>query len=474
MIITFNLFESITDGLKMACLITLSEYKEKITPIIKSFNKFVAKNDAYLKNSDYYGVIYNTYDEYIEKAKKKYESVPISKHYNRTWDESWEKDNIEKKWLNHKPIPTEIKKTYNEYLDFFKFIFGEKYLTKIEPDETGSNKRAIKRAIDDETYINLLKDNKLNYERFEEILASVGLKVPVSFNKQLNHKPKEIIKTEEEVLIIYDRIKIAFDKYIKNQIKAYNLVPRMTKNLYNVRYSDVTMFKYIVDNWNFLTDEQKSELRKNDAYLPYIERVKEYIVKAGEKNINFADNSVYIKIINETKIAIQPAIDSHKEVIKENILKKQKSILLDKETLSEIGFAKKWGIETGKEGVYNLISFYNSIEGKLLIWNTEDTNKYIKKVQDEYQKKEHDKLSLMFYKIKNRFPNIIDFKFLHTTKDKNGLEFRIKGYDSEKVIYFIETNIIFAGGYNIQVFHMRWLMNVSVNGKRIASFKSTE
>lgn len=456
----------------------LSEYKEKITPIFKSFNKFIAKNTDYLIKAEYYGVVYNSYDEHIEKAKKKYESVPISKHYNRTWDESWEKENIEKKWLNHKPITAEIKKTYDEYLEFFKYIFGEKYLLKIEPDETGSNKRAVRRALDDDTYMNLVKDNKLDYDSLEEILTSVGLKVPNNFNKQLNHKPKKIIKTDDEILLIYNRIIHALDKFIKQNIKSYNLAPRMTKDLYRVSYADINTFKYIVDNWNYLTTKQKSELEKIETYIPYIERIKEYVIKAGEKNIDFADNAVYMKIIKETIIAIQPTIDEHKEAIKKRILENQKRILLDKNNLSEIQFNKKWGNEEKNhkgEITYNLTRFKNSIEGNLLVWDVDDTNKYIKDKQDEYQKNEHGKLSLMFYKLQTRFPNIIDFEFLHVSKDRSGgLEFLIKGYDSDNVIYFIETNTIFAGGYNIQVFHMRWLINVSVNGKRIASFKSTE
>ena len=79
----------------------------------------------------------------------------------------------------------------------------------------------------------------------------------------------------------------------------------------------------------------------------------------------------------------------------------------------------------------------------------------------------------MFYRLKYKFPNIVEFKFNDFIKSlRTGFEFFVDGYDSDGVIYNISTQTIFAGGWNIQIFHMRWLMEVTINGERVASFKS--
>jgi len=454
-------------------LMTLSEYKEKVSPIMKSFRKFLSKNTDCLKNKNYYGIYQMTLDEYIEIEKKRNE-----KSYPGSW-EKWGKKHAEEQWPGHKQASKEVIDTYHDFINIFTKIYGEKNLNNIDSDETKSNKRSVRRALDDGMYVNLLKDGKLEYEKFEEIVNSVGLKVPAGFNKKLNFKPKVKVveKTPEEILKIYNSITKCLAAIVSRKASVYDIGPRTTKHMH-VSYQDVYSFKFIVDNYNFLTIEQKSILESIPDYKKYIDKAKTFIEKAGEKNINFADNSVYTKIIEEIKVKIQPTIDEHKEEIKKKIIEKQESIKYEKKTKTDSEFKKRYGHEVydidGKtvRGI-SMSSFEKSELGQLLVWNESQTEKYIKELQDSYQQREHEKLSVMFYRLQTRFPNIVEFKFKDIFKERRtGIEFFIDGYDSEGVIYQISTQTIFAGGWNIQIFHMRWLMKVSIDGKRVASFTS--
>jgi len=482
MITTFKLFEAMSEVTTPSYLMTLSEYKEKVSPILKSFWKFISKNTEYLKHSwlTYGGVNFLTWDEYLDEAKKRWQKKEDDRSWEKTFDESWEKEYAEKQWPDHKQAPKEVIDTYKEFMIIFSKIFGKENLTKIENDETNSSKRSVRRALDDQTYVNLLKDGKLEYEKFEEIVTSVGLKIPAGFNKKLNFKPKVkvIEKTPEDILKIYNSITKCLSALNDRKVSVYDIGPRMTKNMYRISYQDVGSFKFIVDNYNFLTPEQKSTLESIPDYKKFIDKAKTYIEKAGEKDINFAEDSVYIKIIEEIKVKIQPAIDEHKEEIRRKIIEKQDGIKLDKKTMSEEEFKERYGHKVydidGKtlRGI-SMSSFQKSELGQLLIWNQSETEKYIKDSQDAYQQREHSKLSVMFYRLKYKFPNIVEFKFNNFIKSlRTGFEFFVDGYDSDGVIYNISTQTIFAGGKNIQIFHMRWLMEVSIDGKRVASFTS--
>jgi hypothetical protein len=478
MIITFKIFEAISnEGLKPAYLMTLTEYKAKITPIIKSFYKFISKNTDYFKKSDYYGLIYLTWDEYIEKERIEWENKKKDKwEEGKDWESSWHKKYIEEQWMDHKPIPQDVKKTYEDYLTVFTQIFENENLSKVETDEVGSNKRSVRRAFDDGTYVDLIKENKLEYDKFEEIVTSVGLKIPTGFNKKINYKPKVAKKADDEKELIFVKIKQILNYFVKNKVNAWDLAPRKTKDMYRVSFSNITSFKYIVDNFNFLDSEQKSEIEETEEYKDYMNRAKTYILKAEEKNMDFADDSVYTKIIAETKIKIQPTIDEHKQEIKEKILNQQKEIKKQKSELSEDDFIKKYGEKiTDRKGNfvnYSMYKFEQSVLNGLLEWSKDQTDVYIKQQQDMYQENEHNKLAFLFVKLKMRFPNITEFEFGDVEKRRTGIEFLINGFDKDGVIYEIHTNTIFAGGYNIQVYHMRWLMSVLVNGKQVAAFKS--
>ena len=78
----------------------------------------------------------------------------------------------------------------------------------------------------------------------------------------------------------------------------------------------------------------------------------------------------------------------------------------------------------------------------------------------------------MFGRLRTKYPDLVDFELDLPKRGINGIEYFMKAYDKKGVIYNIITETIYAGGYNIQRLHLRWLMSVYCNGERISVFKS--
>jgi len=487
MIITFKIFEELIDSsLKPAYLMTLSEYQEKVSPVLKTFWKFISKNSAYLKHSwlDFGGVNFLTWDEYMDEAKKRWEKKEGDRSWEKTFDESWEKEYAEKQWPDHKPAPKEVTDTYKDYIDFFKLVFGEKNLRKMESDETKSNKRSLRRAIEDDTYLNLLKSGEISVQKLTEIFDSVGVNVPVGMLKKANAKPivKRIEKTPEEITRIFNITKKILTEFITKKINSYSLKTRMTRDTYGISYATINSFKYIVDNWNFLSDEQKQEIEKE--FPNYINKIKEFVAKGDEKggieNISF--DEVLAPIIQKFKEGIQPIIDEQKEKINKSYHETYERLHNDRETLTTIEFEKKYGkpifdYNRQPTGKYSLNAFWESELGQLLrIPKTDQTKlqQIITVYQDAYQMKEYEKVNSLFYRLRTKYPTLIDFKLEHPSRGRNGVEFIMTAYDSKGIEFKIYTETIIAGGYNIQRAHFRWLMQVYCGTDKVAVFSSED
>lgn len=488
MITTFKLFEAIsTSDIKPAYLMTLSEYNEKVAPVLKSFWKFINKNSDALRKADYYGVLHYDFNQYMEAEKDSWEKS--SKQYDKgtDWDKSFSKKYAIEKWpdgLTNLPS-SQVKNELKEYMDFFKLVFGEKNITRIEKDENKSNKRAIKRAIDDDTYLDLLKSEEISLERLTEIFDSAGVKVPSGLLKRVNLKPIVKIeeKTPEQIQKIFNYIKRILTEFIKYKVNSYQLVTRMTRSTYGISYANVNSFKYIVDNWNFLSDEQKKEI--GTEFPDYINKIKEFAGKIEQKTgvENISTDKFFGPIIQKFKDGIQDFIDEYKKEMEESIHENYERKHKDFTTLTGTEFQEKYGMRImDRKGVfveppkYTLDDFWKN-ELHQILWVSEDKQsvklkRYITLAQDAYQMREHMKVDALFMRLKMKYPNLIDFDLEKPKRGKAGVEFVMKGYDSEGVIYDIITNTIYAGGYNIQRLHFRWLMNVWLMDKKVAVFKS--
>ncbi len=149
---------------------TLTEYKEKVSPLLKEYRKFLKKNDKYFKNKNYSGLEQYTFPEYMEIE---LESLKKQKY-------SLGEDYIKKKWLEkgkvEDKVPSKILSEYKSFIKKFGKLFGEENINKVESDETNSNKRSVRRAIDDGTYVESLIDG-FSPSKLVEIFNSVGLKI---------------------------------------------------------------------------------------------------------------------------------------------------------------------------------------------------------------------------------------------------------------------------------------------------------
>jgi hypothetical protein len=158
--------------MNQAHLITLSVYQETVTPIFKEYAAFIRKNGKYLLSYNYSYVQLLTLPMAIEHE---LESFKRSKY-------SLDAEYVKKQWVKRggtlEEIPAEVLVEYNRFVGLFSEIFGENNLRLIQKDEAKSNKRAIRRAIDSNDYIDVLMDGVLTPEQLQDVFDGAGVKMP--------------------------------------------------------------------------------------------------------------------------------------------------------------------------------------------------------------------------------------------------------------------------------------------------------
>lgn len=482
MITSFKLFESISVDIKPAYLMTLPEYTEKVSPVIKEFSKWIKKNLQYYIVWDYSFINYITWEDFKEKE---LESFRRNKYGLGV-------DYINKTWLRQngvapvETIPDSVSNQFKEYKNFFALVFGNK---RVDSDEGKSNKKSIRRAFEDDTYLDMLRDGSLTVDELTTICDSAGVRVQAGVLKKANVKPvvkKEEGKTSEEIQKIYGYILRGLTEFKKRNIDAYNLVTRMTRTTYGISYNTISTFKYMVDNWKYISDEQKSTIEKE--YPDYFHKIKQSASKDEQKRTseNISFDKVLGPIIVKFKEGIQPMIDEQKEKINKSMRSSFSGILKDYETLTGTEFEKRYGKEydvtdysgkpTGEKKISMRI-FWETLYGRLIkMRDTGEREKSFAReiltAQNEYQFAEHEKVDALFGRLRFKYPDLVDFELKTPTRGVNGLEYYMTAYDKNGVVYRIMTETIYAGGYNIQRLHLRWLMSVYCGGERVAIFKS--
>jgi len=213
-------------------------------------------------------------------------------------------------------------------------------------------------------------------------------------------------------------------------------------------------------------------------YKPYIEHFQrlggEKQVKTDMKQISQATDQ-YGDLIKQIKEKIEDFLIEQEQKIDADIKKSWEYIRNEYKTLSREDFAKKFGEKKVMRAIgnapakeyYTLSMFEATRLGILLRTSIERLPEFIAKAQKAYREKEYGKIDKLIYKLKARYPSLANFIMTNFRKGVDGIEFTLTADNPDgKVSIFTQT--IYAGGYNIQRLHLRWLMNVSdAQGKKI-------
>jgi hypothetical protein len=170
-------------------LMTLDEYKESgIIELLKEYQKFVRKHQKSLLANDYSSSDYMTLEEYLELGKESPlygEKDIMGRPQTKSVEEVITKYFMDRKtqWgknpEEYEPATKEVinqNKKYRERL-LKHFPLNKYRRIRVDSDEFKSNKRAIKNAMDDKVYYDLLKSGELSIERLEDITSSVGVRI---------------------------------------------------------------------------------------------------------------------------------------------------------------------------------------------------------------------------------------------------------------------------------------------------------
>ena len=402
--------EPVFEGKKPVYLMTKDEYKKEVTPLFKAFKKFIDANGQYYKKKDYYGIEYATWDEYFADTIKRYKKespVLANKEYI---EESWTR--------NGQPSPSvatdSVKKQYGDYIDKFSELFGKENISKIQSDEATSPKRAISRALESDIYEKLILDGKINYATLQKVFFDVKLKIPRKLEKLEGEiKSPGFSERKERMNAFKDSIKERF----KSEMEYY---------------------------WKLYFDADYKELKKYDDFYKSRILTRE-IPEEHKKSVAHYVFSLYC-----------------------NFLKKPAKLITNKrgdqyiEYCSEVNWLNSEGTKYFQSRKTNTSSLelYPDYEERAKINATAQTEELFDKLAIAILSQTQS-VSLL-----GGIPHIGYGQLRKSTH--RGFIMGLNLVYGNGFSLFVETEMIIAGGYNIQVAHHRYLFKISYNGKRIS------
>ena len=239
--------------------------------------------------------------------------------------------------------------------------------------------------------------------------------------------------------------------------------------------------KLAVDAYQQLQPQDIEELSRKTAtfktsgmvveYRNFMQQFKmlsdEIQAKQGVKDIGSAEDQ-YGELVNTIRDSIQDFLQEQFVKIDADIHKQRDFIKQKYASMTPEQFKETYGEKVysnrprpdGKNYYMSLSKFENSNLGVLLRLPENRLPEFITKAQENYREKEYHKIDALVFKLKQRFPELNNFVMTNFSKSIDGIEFVLTA-DSPQGGVTIDTNTIYAGGYNIQRLHLRWLMHVS-------------
>jgi hypothetical protein len=343
-------------------LMTTEEYREKVTPIIQAYKKFLKKNKDWFVKPDYYGLAHYSLEEALEEIdddnsafapKSKYAEYKNKKEKEEAIREnySYKKTRKHDDKYTQEPTPKNLIAENKEFIQKLKKYFSIYDLNhRVEDDETKSNKRAVRRAIDKDIYKGLLSDKKVELSKLEMVAESVGLRLPKSiFDKATQNQMKyeaELGKLLSNIPILsFQKLKELIMQIKVDLIPLEELVYQQEFERYSKLIEDnigttkkVESFKVVVPMWS-------------DVYVVKTEYKQENTTQRNWKGEFYTESVQYIHINslksnwqNNLSVWVKEYVDSLKNSIIIAIMRNFQSINMPIKSIERLT------IEVGKKG----------------------------------------------------------------------------------------------------------------------------
>jgi hypothetical protein len=397
-------------GVKPVYLMTKEEYSKEVTPKIKSFNKFIQANKDLFKRQGIYsfqGFDYVDFKTFEENHKPR-KLIPSSSIFS-TAEQDWIGYGYNESEVPKQATPKQIAEL-NDFLAYFKTVFPD--ISKIEGDETGNNKRSIRRAIDDGTYENLLREGKINFTFLKSVFNSVGVNVPAKLEK---------VEKEVEELGITSVVK---EKNINNAAEFTSKLKVFFADA--MEYYKKGFYKKYIDALNKVN--YFYEENKDKQFKSFLEYKKSYFIF---NNIEFT------------------------EVIRNNRIDGYNSRNNDLDLVMELNRSIRDSDYLAKNGAIKLVPKFSQVLDGL-------ADKYSNNLFETFAERILGSIAPL-NNLSKEFPNL-KYAYIRSLS-LNGFIGELDLVYPNGFVLSIETDAILAGGYNIQVLHIRGIIKFKNKGK---------
>ncbi len=309
-------------GIKIpSYLMTLEEYQKKVTPILQEYYKFIKKNEQYFVKVDYGGIFYYAFEELLSDVKNNLQKG--SRFRRGEYDKSYTPEEFSKKqWSYHKTgnfnknfepdqTPIGLTEKKNEYIDNLRQFYSEEEIIRlIDKDETKSNKRSVRRAIDNDVYANLLKIGKVKTEDIERVALSVGVKLP---KKAFDEHTQKAIQNKSIYEKVYESMpsvnRDVLSKMVDEIKESFKPLEKIIYERETKRYEDLILNEVFIG---------ESEIGKLKNWLPFYEDIF-FHSKPQERKIEYRDRG-RIMFHRQTWISGMSLKNNWKKIVSDEVL----------------------------------------------------------------------------------------------------------------------------------------------------------
>jgi len=262
---------------KKAYLMTLQEYLTEVVPVLKAYKDFLKKN-KYFKQVSYGSLPEYSYPELVEAMKNKLRigsmhldfSEPELSYetHQQKLDRFWGSSTYNEAHLEKDPSADIINKK-NEFVSKLKEYFGDDFFEHRmgEPDNTKTNKRAIKYAIEENIYKKLIEYGDYTISELSAIAESAGVKLP-----------QNLVKLDTSYVLnnLYDAIYKSMPTINKDVLtKLVEEIKESFKPLEKQIYDkEVARFTILIENYAYSTD--KKDIGVLFRSIPFVSKVLDY------------------------------------------------------------------------------------------------------------------------------------------------------------------------------------------------------